>query len=91
MTGAAECDIYEKCTAVLSGTLGHNEDGYAPESTAAIIQWLQSLKLGGEWVSLYLWNWKYSQNDTASYILSPYKLEPAVPWAKETLGIVQEK
>lgn len=48
MTGAAECDIYEKCTAVLSGTLGHNEDGYAPESTAAIIQWLQSLKLGGE-------------------------------------------
>lgn len=48
MTGATECDIYEKCTAVLSGTLGHNEDGYAPESTAAIIQWLQSLKLGGE-------------------------------------------
>lgn len=38
----------DRCTAVLSGTLGHNEDGYAPESTAAIIQWLQSLKLGGE-------------------------------------------
>ena len=35
MTGAAKCDTYEKCTAALTGTLGRNEDGWAPESTAA--------------------------------------------------------
>lgn len=48
MTGAAKSDTCEKCTAVLTRTLGHNEDGSALEDTAAYNTMLQSFKQGGE-------------------------------------------
>lgn len=44
MTGAEQCDTFEKCTAVLTGTLDHNEDGSAQERTATIKVGFQSLK-----------------------------------------------